>query len=161
MLLPFPPSARAVIFGDHLCAFVALDGAAPVELAVAAADGLGALPLHSQAALLAQPAAAPPLPLRRVAPVAPNTLPPLGALHPQALVLHAVVRRVLQVNKLRSRDALERERRGRSAARAVPGPRRLLIQLQLPGVFVLLLQEVPHLSEAGQLHPARLDGAAP
>ena len=161
-ILRFPPvvSPRAVVFGNNLRASVALHRAAPVEFAVAAADDLDALLHHPEAALVAQPAAALPLPLRHVL-AALQTLAPLRALVLQALVLDAVIRGVLQVNELRPSDAPESVRYGSPVVRAVPGPHRPLVHLQFLRVFVLHLQVVAHLSEVGQLHPAGLDAAAP
>lgn len=157
-----PPAlfTRTVIFGYSLRASVAPHRAAPVELAVAAADDLDALLHHPEAAFVAQPAAALPLPLRHVL-VALQTLPPLGALESRALVPHAIVRRILQVNELRPGNAAKSVRDGSSSVRAVPGPRRLLVHLQFLCLLVLRLQIVPNLPEVGQLHPAGLDAAAP
>lgn len=160
LLLPPTFFSRAVIFSDNLCAFFTLDCAAPVKFAVAAADDFSALLRHSQAALIAQPAAALPLPLGRVL-VSLQTLASLRALHSQALVFHAVVWRILQINELRFSYAPESVRYGASVLRAVPCPHRLLVHVQLLGVLVLHLQVVAHLSEVGQLHPAGLDAAAP
>lgn len=161
-ILWFSPTVftRTVIFSNNLRAFVALHRAAPVKLAVAAAHNLNALLHHFEAALVAQPAAALPLPLGHVL-VTLQTLPPLGALEPRALVLDAVIRGILQVNELRARDAPKGLRYGSSVVRAVSSPRRLLVHLQFLCVFVLHLQVVAHLPEVGQLHPAGLDGAAP
>lgn len=149
-----------VIFRNNLRAFVTLNRAAPVKFAVAAADDLDTLLHHSEAAFIAQPAAALPLPLGHVL-VTLQTLPPLCALKFQALVLDAVIRGILQVNELRPRDAPESVRNGSSVVCAVPSPRRLLVHLQFLCMFVLHLQVVAYLSEVGQLHPAGLDAAAP
>lgn len=156
-----PPAvfARTVILGNNLRAFVAFDRAAPVELAVTAADHLNTLLHHSMTAFIAQPAAALPLPLRQVL-AALQTLPPLRAVKFQALVLDAVIRGILQVNELCLGDAPERVRKGSSVVGTVASPRRLLVHLQLLCVFVLNFQVVAHLSEVGQLHPAGLDAAA-
>lgn len=93
-----------VIFSNNLRAFVTLDGTAPVKFAVAAADNLYALLHHSEAAFIAQPAAALFLPLGHVL-VTLQTLPPLCALKSQAVVLDAVIRGILQVNQLCRGDA--------------------------------------------------------
>lgn len=158
--LPPSFSASTIILGNDLRAFVAFHCAAPVELAVAAADDLNALLHHSEAAFIAQPAAALSLPQRHVL-ASLQTLAPLGALESHALVLDAVVRGVLQVNQLCPGDAAKSLRYGTSVVRAVSSPRRLLVHLQFLGVFVLHLQVVAYLSEVGQLHPAGLDAAAP
>lgn len=148
-----------VIFSDNLRAFFTLDCAAPVKFAIAAADDLNALLHHSEAALIAQPAAALFLPLGHVL-VALQALPSLRALQSQALVLDAVIRRILQVNELRSGDAPKSVRDGSSVVCAVPCPRRLLVHLQFLSIFVLHLEVVAHFSEVGQLHPTGLDAAA-
>lgn len=149
-----------VIFGNDLCAFVTLNCAAPVKFAVAAADYLNALLHHSEAAFIAQPAAALSFPQGHVL-VTLQTLPPRCALKFQALVLDTVIRGILQVNELRASDAPKSVRDGSSVVCAVPNPRRLLVHLQFLCMFVLHLQVVTHLSEVGQLHPAGLDAAAP
>ena len=154
----FPPGAH--VFDYNLGAVVTVHLAAPVEFAVAAADDLNALLHHSEAAFIAQPAAALSLPLGHVL-VTLHALPALGALESHALVLHAVVRRVFQVDELRPSDAAKSMRDGSSVVRTVTSPRRLLVHFQFLCVFVLHLQVVTHLSEVGQLHPAGLDAAAP
>lgn len=161
-LIMRPPASlftRTVIFGHDLRASVTLDRAAPVKLAVAAADDFDALRHHSEAAFIAQPAAALPLPLRHVL-VALQTLPPRCALEFQAAVLDAVIRGVLQVDELSPGNVPECVGDGSTVVRTVTGPGRLLVHLQLLCVLVLDLQVVAHLSEVCQLHPAGLDAAA-
>lgn len=128
--------ACTVIFCNNLLASVTLNCAAPVKLAVAAADNLNALLNHSQSALIAEPAATLPLPLGLVL-VPLQTLPPFRALKTQAVVLDAVIRRVLQVNELRPGDAPKSVRNGPSVVRAVPSPRRLLVHFELLRLPVL------------------------
>lgn len=161
-VLWFPPSflPRTVIFRYHLCAFFTLHCTAPVKFAVAAADDLDALLDHSEAAVIAQSAAALFLPRRQVL-IRLHTLPALGAMDSQALVLGAVIRRIFQENELRLRDAPKSVRNGSSVVCAIASLRRFLVHLQLLGLFVLFLQVVAHLPEVGQLHPAGLDAAAP
>lgn len=149
----------AVILGDDLRAFVTPDRAAPVELAVTAAHHLDALLHHSQAALVAQSAAALPLPLGHVL-VSLQTLPALGALEPHAVVLDAVIWGILQENELRPGDSSKPVSDGPPVVGAVPAPGRLLVHLQLLRLFVFLLQVVSNFSEVRQLHPAGLDAAA-
>lgn len=160
-VLRFPSSflTRAVIFSYDLSAFVTLHRAAPLKFAVAAAHNLDALLHHPEAAVVAQPAAALPLPVRRVL-VSLQTLPAFCALYSQAVVLEAVIRRILQINELRRRDALKGLDNGSSVVRAVSGPHGLLVHLQLLCLLVLHLKVVAHFSEVGQLHPACLDVAA-
>ena len=64
----FPPIffTCTVIFSNDLRAFFTFNCAAPVKLAVAAADNLDALLHYSEAAFVAQPAAALSLPLGHV-----------------------------------------------------------------------------------------------
>lgn len=149
---------RAVIFSDNLRAFFTLDCAAPVKFAVAAADHLSASLLHSEAAFVAQPAAAPPLPLGHV-PDAFQALPPFCALQSQTEVLDTVIWGILQIYELRFGDAPKGVRYGSLGVRAVARSHWLLVHLQLPGVLVLHPQVAPHLPEIGQLHPAGLDAA--
>lgn len=59
-------AAGAEVLGHQLPALLAAHRAAPVELAVAAADHLCPPLLHFEAALCAEPPATPPLPLREV-----------------------------------------------------------------------------------------------
>lgn len=162
-LIMRPPSALftcAVIFRNHMRAFVALHRAAPVKFAVAAADNLDAFLHHSEAAFITQPAATLPLPIGHVL-VTLQTLPPLCALIFQALVFHAVIRGILQVNELRPRDAPKCVCNGSSVVCAVPSSCGLLVHLQFLRMFVLHLQVVAYLSEVSQLHPASLDAATP
>lgn len=154
-----PLLVRTVIFRHNLRASLTLNCAAPVEFAVAAADDLNALLHHSESAIIAQPAAALPLPRGHVL-VALKTLPSLRALVLHALVLDAVIRRIFLVDELRPRNALKRVRNSFSVVCAVPSSHGPLVHLQLLGVFILHLQVVAHLSEVGQLHPASLDAAA-
>lgn len=140
-------------------AFIAFHRAAPVKFAVAATDDFDALLHHSEAAFIAQPAAALPLPLGHAL-VALQALPPLRAMKFQALVFHAVIRRILQVNELRPRDAPESVRDGSSVVCAVAIPHGPLVHLQLLGVRIFDFQIVTDLSEVSKLHPARLDAAA-
>lgn len=153
----FPPGAH--VFDYHLGAVVAVHLAAPVEFAVAAAHRLRAPLLHPQAALVAQPAAAPPLPLGQAVSVL-HALAALGAVQAQAHVPPAVVRRVLQVDQLRLVDAAERVHDGTAAVRAVAGAHAPLFDVQLLGSIVLDLQVVANFSEVRQLRPARLHAAA-
>lgn len=134
------------MFDYNLGAVVAVHFAAPVELAVAAAHHLCAPLLHPQAAFMTQPAAAPPLPLGQTLSVL-HTLPALGAVQPQARVLPAVVRRVLQVDELRFGDAAERVHDGTSVVRAVASPHALFVGVQLLGLAVLDLQVAANFSE--------------
>ena len=121
-------STRAVIFGDSLCASLTLYSAAPVEFTVAAADHLDALLHHSQAALVAQSAAAPSFPPRHVL-VSLDALAALGALQAQAQVLGAVVRRVLQINQFCAADAAEGVVEGAPVVRAVTRSHAPLVHL--------------------------------
>lgn len=155
-----PAFTCTVIFRNNLLAFVTLNCAAPVKFAVAAADNLNALLHHSEAAFIAQPAAALPLQLGHVL-VTLQTLPPLCALEFQALVFDAVIRGVLQVNELCPRDAPKSVRNGSSVVCTVPSPCRLLVHLQFLCMLVLHLQVVAYFSEVGKLHPAGLDATAP
>lgn len=157
---PPPVFACTVVFRHDLRAPLALHRAAPVEFAFAAADHLDALLHHPEAALVAQPAAALPLPHGHVL-VPLQTLAAFRALVLQALVLDAVIRRLLQVDKLCLGDAAESVRNGSPVVRVVARPHGPLVHLQFLGLLVLQLQVVAHLSEVGQLHPARLDAAAP
>lgn len=84
-----PPHAR--VFDHHPLAVVAVHRAAPVEFAVATARDLRAPLLHPQAAVMAQPAAAAPLPLRQTLFVL-HALPALCAVQAHADVPPAVVR---------------------------------------------------------------------
>lgn len=129
-----------------------------MKFAVAAADHLGASLHHSEAALVAQPAAAPPLPLGHV-PDALQALPPLCALQSQTQVLDTVIWGILQIYELRFGDAPKGVRYGSPAVRAIARSHWLLVHLQLPGVLVLHPQVAPHLPEVCQLHPAGLDAA--
>lgn len=52
-------------------------------------------------------------------------------------------------------------RNGSPVVRAIARPHGPLVHLQFLSLFVLQLQVVAHLPEFGQLHPARLDAAAP
>lgn len=140
-------------------AFVTSHRAAPVKFAVAATDDFDALLHHSEAAFIAQPAAALPLPLGHTL-VALQALPPLRAMKFQALVFNAVIRGILQVNELRPRDAPESVRNGSSVICAVPIPHGPLVHLQLPRMVIFHFQIVADLSEVSKLHPAGLDAAA-
>lgn len=140
-------------------ASVTLHRAAPVKLAVAATYYFDALLRHSEAAFVAQPAAALPLPLGHTL-VALQALPPFRAMKFQALVFHAVIGRILQINELRPRDATEGLRDGSSVVCAVPIPHGPLVHLQLLCVLIFPFQIVTDLSEVSKLHPAGLDAAA-
>lgn len=140
-------------------ASVTFHRAAPVKFAVAATDDFDALLHHSEAAFIAQPAAALPLPLGHTL-VALQALPPFRAMKLQALVFHAVIRRILQINELRPRDATEGLRDGSSAVCAVPIPNGPLVHLQLLCMVIFHFQIVADLSEISKLHPAGLDAAA-
>ncbi|TNN29636.1 hypothetical protein EYF80_060218 [Liparis tanakae] len=134
-------------------------GRAPVELAVAAAHRVRAPLVHAQAAFVAQPAAAAPLPRGEPVRVL-HALPALGAVQAQAGVPPAVVRGVLQVEELRLRDAAERVHHGAPVVRAVAGAHALSVHVQLLRLVVLAPQVVADLPEVGQLRPAGLDAAA-
>lgn len=133
-----------------LAARVALDHAAPVELAVALPDArvvvrvVAAAAAHHTTAVAAR--------RRAVAQAAPCARAPSGR------VLLAVVGRALQVHQVRVGGLLEATRlldpqeRGLAEARGAHG-------LHLDGVAVALLQEVANLSELGQRDPAGLGGA--
>ena len=149
--------ARAVVFGHHLRAPLTLHRAAPVKFTVTAADHLDASLLHSQAAFVAQSAAAHCLPLGKVL-ASMQTLPALGSLQAQALVLDAVVRRILQVDELRRGDAAESA--GPSVVSTVPSFDPPLVHLEFLRLVMLDLQVVADVSEVRQLHPAGLDAAA-
>lgn len=149
----------AVIFGNHLRAFVTSHRAAPVKFAVAATDDFDALLHHSEAAFIAQPAAALPLPLGHAL-ITLQALPPLRAMKFQALIFHAVIRGILQVDELGPRDAPESVRDGSSVVCAVPIPHGPLVHFQLSRVVIFLFQTVADLSEVSKLHPAGLDAAA-
>lgn len=143
----------------NLRAVFAVHLAAPVEFAVAAAHHLRAPLLHPQAAFVAQPAAAPLLPLGQTLSVL-HALAPLGAVQPQAAVRPAVVRRVLHVDELCRGDAAESVRDGAAVVRAVASSHALFVDVQLLGLAVLDLQVVANFSEIRQLRPAGLDTAA-
>ena len=158
-------SLGAHVFDDDLGAVLAVHLTAPVEFTVTAGGHLRAPLLHPQAAVVAQSAAAPSLPLRQAVPPAPlllllETLAALGALEPQGNVLLAVVRRVLQVDELRPGDVPERVRDGASVVRAVRRAHALFIHLQFLGPVVFVFEVEPHVPEVGQLRPARFDAAA-
>lgn len=157
--LPSPLAAsplHAEVLGHRLPALVALDRAAPVELAVAAGHHLGLALLHGQPALSAQPLAAPLLPLAQSLALL-EALAALGARQAQRAVLQAVVRGVFQVDQLFARDGVEGVGDGPPTGRAVPGSPE---EIHLQGPVVLLLQVVPDLAELWQLQPAGLSGAA-
>lgn len=119
---------RTIIFSNNLRASVALNRATPVKFAIATADDFNALLHHSEAAFIAKPSAALPLPLGHVL-VTLQTLSPLSAMKFQALVLDTVIRRILKVNEIRLRDAPESVCNGSSVVCAVPSPRRFLVHL--------------------------------
>lgn len=152
-------AAGAEVLGHRLPALLAPHRAAPVELAVAAGHHLRPPLLHAEAALGAQPPAAPPLPLREVL-AGLEALAALGAVVAQAGVPRAVVGRVLQEDELRGVDVVEGLRRGPAAVGAVAGSHPPLVHLQLVGLVVFYLQVVPDLPELGELEPAGLDAAA-
>lgn len=149
----------AVIFSHYLRASVTFHCATPVKFAVAATDYFDALLHHSEAAFIAQPAAALPLPLRHAL-VALQALPPLRAMIFQALVFHAVIRRILQINEFRRRDATEGLRDGAFVVCDVPIPHGALVHLQLLCMVIFHFQIVADLCEFSELHPAGLDAAA-
>lgn len=153
----FPPGAH--VFDYNLGAVVTVHRAAPVEFAVAAAHHLRAPLLHPQAALMTQPAAAAPLPLAQTLLVL-HALPALGAVQSQADVSPTIVRRVIQVDELRLRDAAQRVHDGTLVVRAVASPHALFVDVELLGLTVLDLQVVSNLSEVWQLRPAGFDAAA-
>lgn len=127
-----------------------------MKLTVTAADYLNPPLLDPQAAFMAQPAAALPLPLGEI--ISPlQTLPPLGALEPQALVLGTVVWRFLQVNELHPGDAAERVRDGAPVVGTVPRPHPPLVHLQFLRLVVFDFEVVADVSEVRQLHPAGLN----
>lgn len=139
-----PPHAR--VFDHDPRAVVAVHRAAPVEFAVAAAHHLRAPLLHPQAAVLTQPAAAAPLPLRRSLFVL-HALPSLGAVQTQADVPLAVVRRFLQVDELCPGDAAQRVHESALADGAITGPHMLFVNVQLLCLAMLDLQVVSDFSE--------------
>lgn len=153
---PLSASLHAEVLGDCLSALLAPHRAAPVEFAVAAGHRLGPALLHGQAALAAQPLAAPLLPLAQALALL-QALATFRAGQAQGAVLQAVVRRVLQVDQLLARDGPEGLGDGPPAGGAVPGPSQ---EVHLQGSVVLLFQIVAHLPELGQLQPAGLGGAA-
>lgn len=157
ILLP-PPFRCTVIFSYNSLAFVTLDCAAPVKFAVAAGENLCELLHRSEAAFIAQSAAAISLQLGRVL-VLLKALSSLCTVQPQALVLDAVIWRTFQVNELRSSNAQKSVCDGISVVRAVPCSHRILVHFQFLCMFVFHLQVVAYLSEVGHLHPAGLDGA--
>lgn len=140
-------------------AVLAIHPAAPVELAVAAAHHLRASLFHSQAALVAQPAAAPALPLGQPGSVL-QTLPALRAVEPHAGVPPTVVGRVLQVDELCLGNTAKRVHDGTPAVGAVSGPHAPLVGVQLLRLGVFDLQVIADFSKIGQLRPARLQAAA-
>lgn len=124
------------VFDSDLWAVLTVHLTAPVELAVAAAHHLHAFLLHSQTAVVAQPAAAPSFPLAQAICVWLQTLPALGAVEPEADVPFAVVGRVLQVDELGLGDAVECVRDGSPAICAVSSPLALSVDVQFSGVVV-------------------------
>lgn len=149
-------SSGTHVFDHHLRAVLTLDRAAPLELAVTAADYLCPPLLHPQAALMAQSAAAPLLPLVQTLAVL-QALPALSTVKAQAGVLTAVVRRFLQVNELRSGDAAESVRNGAPVVGAVARPHPPLVHLQFLRLVVFDFEVVADVSEVRQLHPAGLN----
>lgn len=139
-----PPHAR--VFDYNPRTVFAVDRAAPVEFAVAAAHHLRAPLLHPQAAVLTQPAAAAPLPLSRALFVL-HAFPSLGAVQAQADVPLAVVRGFLQVDELCPGHAAQRVHDGALADGAVPGPHVLFVDVQLLRLTMLDLQVVSDFSE--------------
>lgn len=157
-------SISAFPFGTHmfhqnLGAVLTVHLAAPVELAVATAHDLRSPLFHPQPALMAQPAAAPLLPLGQSLSVL-HTLPALGAVKAQRGVPPAVVRGILLVDELRLRDAAQGVRDGAPVVRAVPRSPVLLVYVKFLSLAVLHLQVVAYVSKIGQLSPAGLDAAA-
>lgn len=152
-------AAGAEVLGHQRPALLAAHRAAPVELAVAAGHHLCPPLLHPQAALGAEPPAAPLLPLREVL-AGLQALAALGAVVAQAGVPRAVVGGVLQEDELRGMDVMEGLCRGPAAVGAVAGSHAPLVHLQLVGLVVFDLQVVADLAELGQLQPAGLDAAA-
>lgn len=73
-----PFRAATEVLGDSPSALLAADGAAPVELAVAAGHRLGAALLHRQPAVPTEPAAAAAFPAAQ-GPPASQALSPFGA----------------------------------------------------------------------------------
>lgn len=152
-------AAGTVVLGHQLPALLAPHCAAPMELAVAAGDHLRPPLLHFEATLGAEPPAAPLFPLREVL-AGLQALAALGAVVAQAGIPRAVVRGVLQEDKLRGVDMVEGLCCGPAAVGAVAGSHPPLVHLQLVGLVVFHLEVVPDLSELGELEPARLDAAA-
>lgn len=150
-------SLYAEVLGHRLSALLALHRATPVEFAITAGHHLGFALLHGQAALAAQPLAAPLLPSGQVLALL-EALAALCAGQAQGAVLQAVVGRVFQVDELLARDGAKGLGDGPPAGRAVP---RSSEEIHLQSPVVLLLQVVPHLPELWQLQPAGLSGAAP
>lgn len=136
----------AHVFDYNLRTVVTVYGAAPVKLAVAAAHHLSAPFLHSQAALMTQPAAAALLPLGYTL-LVQHTLSVLGAMQPQAYVLLAVVRGVLQVDELCRRDAAQCVHDGALSVSAVTSTHALLFDVQFLGLTVFDFQIVSDFSE--------------
>ena len=157
-LVPSPLTSplHAEVLGHCLSALLTLHRAAPVEFAIAARHHLGFPLLHGQAALPAEPLAAPLLPLAQALALL-EALAALCAREAQGAVLQAVIWGVLQVDQLLAGDGAEGLGHGPSAGRAVPGSTEE-VHLQRP--VVLLLQVVAHLPELRQLQPAGLSGAA-
>lgn len=152
-------AAGAEVLGHQRPALLATHRAAPVELAIAAGHHLCPALLHPQAALGAQPPAAPLLPLGEVL-AGLQALAALGAVVAQAGVPGAVVGGVLQEDELRGVDVVEGLCRGPTAVSAVASSHAPLVHLQLVGLVVFDLQVVANLTELSELQPAGLDAAA-
>lgn len=137
------------VLNYNLCTVLALHRATPVKLAVAAAHYLGADLLDAQAALMAQPSAAVLFPLRQILSTL-QTLPAFRSVESKAQVFRAVIRGILQIDKLGARDTTERV--SDSAAAVVGAISRAhapFVQLKFVRLVVLYFQIIAHLTEVG------------
>lgn len=130
----FPPGAD--VFQHNLGAVVTVDLAAPVELTVATGHHLRSPFLHPQAALVAQPAAASPLPLRQALAML-HALPALSAVQPERDVSPAVIWGILHVDEFGLGDTAKGVDQGPVALCAVPCPFALFVNVQFLGLTVL------------------------
>lgn len=148
-------SPGANVFDSDLRAVLALHCAAPVELAVAAAHYLCAPLLHPQTALMAQSAAASPFPLTETFSML-QALTTLCARKPEAQVLGAIIRRILQIYELCPGDGAESVCHGHAVVRGVARAHSSLVHFELLGLIVLHFQVIANLTEIRKLHPTRL-----
>lgn len=107
------------VLGHCLPALLALHGAAPVELTVAARHHLSFALLHGQPALSTKSLAAPLLPFAQVLAFL-KALAALCARQAQSAVLQAVIGGVFEVDQLLARDRAEGLSNGAPAGCAVP-----------------------------------------